>query len=158
MVCAAVAVAADAAQGPRGRTECGVNFKPIGYWIATGLVALSLLSGGAAQLAHQRDTIAGIVHLGYPAYFATILGVWKVLGGVVLLAPRLPRLKEWAYAGAVFDFTGAAASHAAAGDHGSGAFHVIVPLVLAGIAIVSWGLRPANRQLAGSTHIEKAFA
>jgi hypothetical protein len=54
--------------------------------------------------------------LGYPVYFLTILGVWKVLSAPALLAPRLPRLKEWAYAGIFFDLTGAAASHAFSGD------------------------------------------
>ena len=47
----------------------------------------------------------GMRHLGYPDYFATILGVWKVLGGIAVLLPRTPRLKEWAYAGMVFDLT-----------------------------------------------------
>ena len=42
-----------------------------------------------------------------PAYFCLILGVWKVLGAVAVLVPRFPRLKEWAYAGAVFELTGA---------------------------------------------------
>ena len=59
-------------------------------------------------------------HLGYPGYFSVILGVWKVLGSVAVLAPRFPRLKEWAYAGMFFNMTGAAASHLAAGDPGYG--------------------------------------
>jgi len=124
-----------------------MSWRSIGYWGSTGIVAFALLSGGAAQLAHQRDTVAGVLRLGYPEYFVAILGIWKVLGGGTLLAPRLPRLKEWAYAGAVFDFTGAAASHAAAGYIGGGAFHVIVPLVLAGIAVASWALRPVGRRI-----------
>jgi hypothetical protein len=56
------------------------------------------------------------VHLGYPLYFVTILGFWKVLGAMALLAPRFPRLKEWAYAGTFFEMTGAAASHAMSGN------------------------------------------
>ena len=55
-------------------------------------------------------------HLGYPAYFASLLGAWKLLGAIVLTVPGLPRLKEWAYAGFVFDLTAAAFSHAAVGD------------------------------------------
>jgi len=90
--------------------------RTIGCWIATTLIALSLLSGGAAELAHQRETVEGMVHLGYPVYFVTILGFWKVLGAIALLVPGFPRLKEWAYAGVIFDFTGAAASHVASGD------------------------------------------
>jgi hypothetical protein len=58
----------------------------------------------------QKDAVEAVVRLGYPAYFVAILGFWKVLGGIALLVPRFPRLKEWAYAGAFFDLTGAAAS------------------------------------------------
>jgi uncharacterized membrane protein YphA (DoxX/SURF4 family) len=82
--------------------------------------------------------------LGYPAYFVTILGAWKLLGGLALLAPRLPRLKEWAYAGIAFDLTGAAFSHAAVGHP---AAKVIAPLVILGLAAASWALRPASRRL-----------
>jgi hypothetical protein len=62
----------------------------------TGTVAFVLLSGGTAQLLHQRETVQGILVLGYPAYVVTILGAWKVLGSATLLLPRLPLLKEWA--------------------------------------------------------------
>jgi len=55
-------------------------------------------------------------HLGYPAYFMTIIGVWYVLGAMAILAPRFPRIKEWAYAGMVFVYTGAVASRLAVGD------------------------------------------
>jgi DoxX-like family len=68
-------------------------------------------------------------------------------GGVTLLAPRLPRLKEWAYAGICFDLTGAAISHAASGD---GAGKVTTPLVLLAVAIASWSLRPQSRRLAAA--------
>jgi hypothetical protein len=85
-----------------------------------------------------------MVALGYPLYFMTILGAWKVLGGAVILAPGLPRLKEWAYAGIVFDLTGAALSHAFAGDP---AAKLVNPLILTGIALASWALRPTSRRL-----------
>jgi hypothetical protein len=89
-----------------------------------------------------------MAELGYPAYFVTILGTWKVLGAFSILAPRLPRLKEWAYAGIAFDLTGAAFSHAAM-DHP--AVKLIVPLVLLGIAAASWALRPPSRMLGAAT-------
>jgi uncharacterized membrane protein YphA (DoxX/SURF4 family) len=88
----------------------------IAYWITTGLTAFVFLSGGAADLARPGFLMEGMTRLGYPSYFVIILGVWKLLGGVAILAPRLPRLKEWAYAGMVLDLIGAAASHAAVGD------------------------------------------
>src|SRR5262249_20017999 len=116
----------------------------ITYWATTTVLAFVLLSGGIAYLAHQADAAAGIAQLGYPPYVLRIIGAWKVAGGLVVIAPRLPRLKEWAYAGAVIDLTGAAASHLARGNE---ARHVIVPLVLAIVALVSWATRPAARTL-----------
>jgi hypothetical protein len=73
-----------------------------------------------------------------------IIGSWKALGGVAILAPRFPLLKEWAYAGIAFNMSGAAISHLASGDSVPGA---LPPLVLLGLAVVSWTLRPASRRL-----------
>jgi uncharacterized membrane protein YphA (DoxX/SURF4 family) len=125
----------------------GNMMKAIAYWVITVLLAVLLLSGGAAELARQPQTIAGMARIGYPGYMATILGFWKVLGAIAILAPRLKRAKEWAYAGIFFDLTGAAASHAASADYGAGGFHIIVPLVLATLAVISWALRPGSRRL-----------
>lgn len=86
---------------------------------------------------------ATIEHLGYPAYFLVILGVWKLPGAVVLLAPRLPRVKEWAYAGAVFTYTGAAVSHLRVGD---GTAAVWFPITFTVLAAASWALRPPARR------------
>jgi hypothetical protein len=83
-----------------------------------------------------------VTQLGYPTYVLTILGVLKVAGAAVLFAPRMPRLKEWAYAGVTFELTGAAASHVLRG-HGPG--DVITCLVLTTFAFASWALRAARR-------------
>ena len=90
------------------------------------------------------QVIEDMTKLGYPGYVAVILGVWKVLGGVAVLIPRFPRLKEWAYAGMVFDLTGAAASHAAGGDP---AGKIATPLIILCIVMASWALRPESRAL-----------
>ena len=114
------------------------------YWAATACVAAELGVGGVwdiARLPFVRDVVA---HLGYPSYFLTILGTWKILGAIVVLSPRLPRLKEWAYAGMIFDLTGAAASRASLGDPIA---MVVVPLVISGVVIASWALRPEGRRL-----------
>jgi hypothetical protein len=76
-----------------------------------------------------------------------MIGAWKILGGIAVLAPRFPRLKEWAYAGIFFDLSGAAISHAVTGDP---ATNVVVPLVLVAIGFASWTLRPASRKLAAA--------
>jgi DoxX-like protein len=119
-----------------------VTAKTIGYWTTTAVLAFVLLSGGAVDVVHWRPAVEGMVHLGYPPYVMTILGVWKLLGGGALLAPGLPRLKEWAYAGAFFDLTGAAASHAATGDDAS---HVLWPLAFAACVLCSRALLPESR-------------
>ncbi|HUD15094.1 MAG TPA: DoxX family protein [Terracidiphilus sp.] len=121
--------------------------KSIVYWTTTILVAF-FISGGVAQILQYRANPHGVVpELGYPLYFFAILGVWKVLGAIAILVPRFPRLKEWAYAGIFFDLTGAALSCAAVGGYGAYAFHVIAPLIIAGLTVASWALRPPSRTI-----------
>jgi uncharacterized membrane protein YphA (DoxX/SURF4 family) len=89
--------------------------------------------------------------LGYPAYFLVILGVWKLLGAVAVVIPRFPRLKEWAYAGVVFNFTGALVSHVASGDIEAGTMSYLV--VMIGVTAASWSLRPPSRRNFPSTEL-----
>src|SRR5262245_26793763 len=121
-----------------------MNVRHAVYWTTTILTALSFLSGGVAYLARIDATVGGMLGLGYPLYFITILGAWKVLGSVAILAPRLPLLKEWAYAGIAFDLSGAALSHAVVGN---APVKIVVPLVLLAMAAASWALRPRCRRL-----------
>jgi uncharacterized membrane protein YphA (DoxX/SURF4 family) len=119
--------------------------KRIAYWTTTVLVAF-FMSGGVAQILQFKANPHGVVpQLGYPMYFFAILGFWKVLGALAILVPRFPRLKEWAYAGIFFDLTGAAVSCAAVGGYGAYAFHVVAPLLIAGLTVASWALRPQSR-------------
>lgn len=121
--------------------------RKIAYWTTTILVAF-FMSGGIAQIFQYIGNPHGIVpELGYPMYFFAILGVWKVLGAIAILVPRYPLLKEWAYAGIFFDLTGAAASCAAVGGYGAYGFHILAPLVIAGLTVVSWALRPDDRKI-----------
>ena len=112
------------------------------YWTTTILVAFCIVSGGLFQLIGARESVEGIMHLGYPAFFVRILGFWKLFGGIAIVIPRFPRLKEWAYAGIVFDLTGAAASNAMSGMP---AWHVVAPLILTAITALSWALRSSVR-------------
>jgi len=118
--------------------------KTIVYWVATGIVALELFAGGLMDLAHQQSLVDVMKHLGYPAYVMTILGFWKVPAAFVLLAPGLTRLKEWTYAGVLFELTGAIASHIFSGDQPT---HLIAPLVFAILTAISWATRPQSRVL-----------
>lgn len=120
----------------------------VAYWATTLVLAVECIVGGvmgALQLSPFRDTAT---HLGYPTYFMSILGVWYVAAGVVLLAPRLVRLKEWAYAGLVINYTGAAVSHIWSGDD---AKTLVGPAIFLGLTAASWALRPpARRDLPGA--------
>ena len=108
-----------------------------GYWISTGMLAMMFGAGGLAYLAGGEEQFRGMAELGYPAYFVTMLGVWKVLGALAIVTPRFPRLREWAYAGMAFDLIGAAVSHAAIGHP---VVKVVVPLVALAVMAVSWRL------------------
>jgi len=120
--------------------------KNLAYWIPTALFTLGLTMSGFATLTRQPPMVAAYTHLGYPLYFMTILGLGKLLGVATVLAPGLPRLKEWAYAGFVINMVSAAASHLAAGDPPGNA---VAPIVLLALILTSWHLRPESRRLAG---------
>jgi uncharacterized membrane protein YphA (DoxX/SURF4 family) len=114
----------------------------IACWTTTGLAALAIAASGAADLLKVPAVIDGLTRLGYPPYLTSILGAWKLLGAAAIVLPGLPRLKEWAYAGMVFAFTGAAASHGLSGDS---AMHTLPSLVLLGVVVTSWALRTGTR-------------
>jgi uncharacterized membrane protein YphA (DoxX/SURF4 family) len=116
--------------------------RAIGYWVCTGLIAFSMLSGGALQVSRAQQNIEGFARLGYPVYFMVMLGVWKLLGGIAVLVPKFPRLKEWAYAGIFIDLSSAAVSNATMGDSVG---HIIAPIVCIFILAGSWALRPPSR-------------
>jgi hypothetical protein len=119
--------------------------RQIAYAVTTVLAVVAFAGSGVANLLHVTHVAEDMGHLGYPSYFMTILGTWKVLGAIAIAAPGLPRVKEWAYAGMIFDVTGAAASRAAASD---GAMMVVVPLVIGVIVAASSETRPGSRRLA----------
>src|SRR5262245_59890353 len=91
----------------------------VAFWICTALVAFFMISGGLANVFLQAS-IAGFLKLGYPAYFARILGVWTAAVAGDMSQP-------WSYVG-----------------------HIAAPLVIAAMALVSWAFRPQNRVLGGA--------
>ena len=120
------------------------------YWITTTLIALETLVGGLMDVTRGRTTVVSgplvsvvVASLGYPAYVLWIIGIWKTLGAVTLVVPGFLRLKEWAYAGIVFELSGATASLAACGRTAD----LIAPLFLLALALASWALRPPSRTL-----------
>lgn len=120
------------------------TLKTVAYWLTTILGPTSFVIGGVLSMQQSPEVISGVQHLGYPLYFATLLGAWKLLGAVAITAPGLPRLKEWAYAGFCFDLTAAAISHAAVGDS---AGDIVAPIVFLALVLASYVLRPVSRRL-----------
>jgi hypothetical protein len=128
-----------------------MKLKLIVYWIATAAVVLEMLAGGVTDLVHGgtglfvgEPVVQVLTHLGYPTYLLMILGVCKVPCALVLLAPRLPRLKEWAYAGALINYTGAFVSNSLV-NHSVQLFATGLPMIV--FALASWALRPQSRTL-----------
>src|SRR5689334_6754448 len=111
-----------------------MDTRSLTYRVSTAITAFVLLSGGVTYLLGAGWAVAGVTALGYPAYLVTILGVWKVLGAVAITLPGYPRLKEWAYAGIVFDLSGATVSHLVSG---SPAFHPVITTTLLAVAALS---------------------
>ena len=114
------------------------------YWIATIWLALGMLSSGIVQLLNVKEETDFIINLGYPVYFLTILGVWKILGVVAVLIPKFPLVNEWAYAGFFFSMSGAIFSHIAFGNSVN---EIFPPLLLLILTVVSSYFRPADRKI-----------
>jgi hypothetical protein len=105
------------------------------FWTTTGIIAL--FEGLMPALTSQTEMAKeGIRHLGYPLYFGDVLVVFKVLGVLALIIPQVPkRLKEWAYAGFVFDFLFASISYFAVEGV---VFFSFFPFIFLGILMVSY--------------------
>jgi hypothetical protein len=102
------------------------------YWLFTALFAALMLLASVPDVLRTEEATAVFDHLGYPTYLLPFLGVAKILGVVVILAPGLRRLKEWAYAGLVFDLLGALYSHITVGDSPTVWIFALIGLALAG--------------------------
>lgn len=116
------------------------------YWTATTLMSVGMLGSGIAQVAHAQQMVALVKPLGYPTYFLSIIGTWKILGVIAILLPGFKLVKEWAYAGFFFVMTGALLSHLACGVHDIK--EILGPVMQTVFIASSWYFRPANRKLA----------
>ena len=120
------------------------RIRPIAFWAITFVVVFELTAGSVWSLLTIEWAEVQFDHLGYPHFFLYILGAWQAGAAVVIIAPRLQLIKEWAYVGSFFLWSGAVASHLSAGD---GVELWWAPLMFATFAIASWVLRPPDRRL-----------
>ena len=107
------------------------------YWIVTGLMAAFMLMASIPDILRIPQAVDLFTHLGYPTYLLPFLGTAKILAVIVILVPGVLWLKEWAYAGLIFDLIGASYSHLCVGDPPSAwAFPVIGLCLVAGSYLV----------------------
>lgn len=126
----------------------------IAYWVFNIWASFGVLSTAIFQLSKMQAEVDTFTHLGYPLYFLTIIGVWKMLAVAAMLAPGFPLLKEWAYAGLFFTMSGAFISHLVMGDPFKATFPPIFLLIL--IAL-SWYLRPPARRITPSSNFSPGW-
>src|SRR5215813_6460113 len=110
-------------------------------WIVTGLMAALMLLSAVPDVLRLSGAIDVFRHLGYPPYLLPFLGTAKMLGVAAVLIPGLPKLKEWAFAGLLFDVTGALYSHLSVGDPGSVWMPAVAGIALIGGSYVAYRMR-----------------
>ena len=113
------------------------------YWSATGLVTIVPLLAAFAYLTTSPEAVENFRHVGYPQQLRVLLGIAKLAGAIVLLLPRLPRLKEWAYAGFTFMWIAATVAHYLAGDKPL----FLLPVALIAALTVSYVTRSSDRRI-----------
>src|SRR6266853_314633 len=111
--------------------------RSIAYWTATVFVSCVIGISGILAITHAGLMMKALSHLGYPRYFSNLLGIGKLAGVFVLLAPGMPRLKEWAYVGCGITILSASYSHYSSGDG----------LLALEALVISYICRPATRRL-----------
>jgi len=116
--------------------------RKIVFWGATVLVALDALYAAFTYLIASPETVENFRHVGYPQQLRVLLGIAKLAGAIVLVVPRLPTLKEWAYAGFTITWIAASVAHYLAGDGPLS----LLPVALLGLLAVSYVTRPADRR------------
>ena len=66
-----------------------MNWKTIAIWIVSVLLAAMFLMSGGMKLINPAQASGMFVNYGYPAWFALVIGAVEVVGGLLLLVPRV---------------------------------------------------------------------
>lgn len=119
----------------------------ITYWTATGIFALLTFMDGIGGITRAEAGVEIMHHLGYPVYLLSIVGVAKLLGAIAIVQTKYRTIKEWAYAGFTFNFLGAFASRAFAGDS---TFEVIFPVIMLGVMFIPYFFWKKYERLKGT--------
>lgn len=126
----------------------------IAYWIITGLFSFFMLGSAIPDILVMPIAIEGMHNgLGYPVYFIPFIGVAKALGVIAILIPGFPRIKEWAYAGLMFDLIGAFYSLMAVGTPVADWAPMLLPVSLGVLSYILYS-RKARTSARAQTQME----
>lgn len=116
-----------------------MNLKTV-YYVCTLIIAILVgIVGGTVDILQTDAVIEASTILGYPLYFFTLLGIFKILGGILLLLPpRFSRIRDFAYVGFAVDFIFASFSHYSISDT---LIKIIIPLIFLTILLISYILK-----------------
>ncbi len=106
------------------------------YWIFTSLFAFMMLGSAIPDIFSVQMAVEGFKNIQLPAYLLPFLGIAKLLGVIAILVPGYPRIKEWAYAGLVFDLLGASYCILSTNPPGGSVAFMIIPLGLAAVSYI----------------------
>ena len=130
-----------------------MNGRTISYWLVTAPMAAFMIMSAIPDVTRSEVAVTAFTHLGYPIYLLPFIGIAKIAGVAAVLLPSSKRVKEWAYAGLVFDLTGALYSHLSVGDPPDVWMFAVIGLILVTGSYWFGGLRPVPAlQAPGATN------
>ncbi len=106
------------------------------YWITTGILALFLLSG--AFFINSKMALDAMHHLGVPEWFRWELSIGHIIGGLLLVLPVWPRLKEWNYAALGIDYISASIAYLSVDGAVPLSFFPLIDLILLIVAYICY--------------------
>jgi len=115
------------------------------YWTFTSLFAFFMAGGAIPDIFSAQLAVDGFNKMSMPPYLLPFLGIAKTLGVIAILIPGYPRIKEWAYAGLIFDLIGATWCIFSSGERGGNLIFMSIPLAAAVLSYVYYHKRLAYR-------------
>lgn len=107
-----------------------MNAPKIIYWIVTTLFSLTTLLAVSKYFTKTVEMQSAFTALGFPSYIVLPLGFLKLCGLGVILWNRWPTLREWAYAGFVFNIILAISAHLSINQYDHYGAYVALILIL----------------------------
>jgi uncharacterized membrane protein YphA (DoxX/SURF4 family) len=111
------------------------------YWIFNGIFAFFMLGSAIPDIISVDMAVEGFAKIGLPAYLLPFVGIAKTLGVIAILVPGYPRIKEWAYAGLMYDLIGAIYCIKASGAPASDWAGVLIPILFGILAYIFYHKR-----------------